>query len=77
MSLSPELDREAELGFGDIVEDEIIAEVRAAREALAAEHGYDVSRLSAALEHQRQMRLAQEERPVMAPCPKRLTETSS
>lgn len=30
--------------------DEIITEVRAVREALAAEHGYDINRLFAALQ---------------------------
>jgi hypothetical protein len=47
--------------------DEIITEVRAAREALAAEHGYDVRRLFAELNRRAQA----SDRPKMAPSPKR------
>ncbi|MEM1126568.1 MAG: hypothetical protein AAGI71_07955 [Bacteroidota bacterium] len=76
MSLPPELDHE-EPDFGSIVEDEIMSEVRAAREALAAEHGYDVSRLSAALEQQCRERMGKEDRAVLEPRPKRLDQASA
>ncbi|MEM1126570.1 MAG: hypothetical protein AAGI71_07965 [Bacteroidota bacterium] len=75
--MSPELDREAKLSFGEIMEDEIIAEVRAARESLAAEHGHDVSRLFAALRQQHEARMEQEDREVLAPRPKRLDQASA
>ena len=47
--------------------DEIIAEVRAIREALAAEHGYDVRQLFAELNRQAKA----SDRPKRAPSPKR------
>ena len=46
--------------------DEIITEVRAAREALASEYGYDVRRLFAELNRRAQA----SDRPKVAPSPK-------
>ena len=53
--------------------DEIIAEVRAVREALAAEFGYDLDRLYEAAK--RWERTTEQER--LEPSPKRLSPTAS
>ena len=51
--------------------DEIITEVRAAREALASEYGYDVRRLFAELNRRAQA----SDRPKVAPSPKQPVPT--
>ena len=54
-------------------QDEIIAEVRAIREALAAEHDYDVDRLFEALRR----RERESQREVLEPSPKRISVAGS
>ena len=55
------------------MQDEIIAEVRAIREALAAQYDYDLERLFEAAKR----RESASERERMAPSPKRLTPAAS
>ena len=55
------------------VQDEIIAEVRAIREALASEFGYDVKRLFDAGKRWE----AASDRPKLKPSPKRLSPAAS
>ena len=54
------------------VQDEIVAEVRAIREALAAEFEYDLDRLFDEINR----RKAASDRPKRAPSPKRLSPTA-
>lgn len=55
------------------VQDEIIAEVRAIRDALAAEFDYDIGRLFAEMKRREEA----SDRPKVAPSPKRLSSTTS
>ena len=55
------------------IQDEIIAEVRATREALAAEFGYDLDRLFDEMKR----REAASDRKKIAPSPKRLLPAAS
>ena len=55
------------------VQDEIIAEVRAIRDALAAEFDYDIGRLFAEMKRREEA----SDRPKVAPSPKRLSPAAS